>query len=171
MPRQDKEDRAHRAVHEVGAPRRREAETLAQRPHDARTHQQFRRSIGGNGDRGQNGHADDEKFGLPDGGNQRALGEVQNTPHDAAFHQYLRHRQNQDRKDDRADHVVYPGLNEARGASLRGGDAEDVGGPDGSDQHANERGGNVAVNERFNDVPPLERRDDDNPKRQKHEQA
>lgn len=37
-----------------------------------------------------------------------------------------------------------PGLNEARGASLRGGDAEDVGGPDGSDQHANERGGNVA---------------------------
>ena len=123
------------------------------------------------GDRGQNGHADDEEFGLPDGGNQRALGEVQNTPHDAAFHQYLRHRQNQDRKDDRADHVVYPGLNEARGASLRGGDAEDVGGPDGSDQHANERGGNVAVNERFNDVPPLERRDDDNPKRQKHEQA
>lgn len=87
---------------------------------------------------------DDEKFGLPDGGNQRALGEVQNTPHDAAFHQYLRHRQNQDRKDDRADHVVYPGLNEARGASLRGGDAEDVGGPDGSDQPANERGGNVA---------------------------
>lgn len=56
---------------------------------------------------------DDEEFGLPDGGNQRALGEVQNAPHDAAFHQYLRHRQNQDRKDDRADHVVYPGLNEA----------------------------------------------------------
>ena len=54
------------------------------------------------------GHADDEEFGLPDAGNQRALGEVQNTPHDAAFHQYLRHRQNQDRKDDRADHVVYP---------------------------------------------------------------